>query len=372
MTTLVVRSITREVHQGWVEAAESVSFLQTPEWADVKKEWRSESIGWFTTEGELVGAGLVLYRMAPVIKKSLAYLPEGPDIDWLDERRLGLDAWLSPLVAHVQNAGAFTIKIGVPVVHHIWFTDTIKDAIGTASRLGDVQADLTDNRATKTAEALIKLGWSQQTASEGFGDIQPRYVFTVPVHERTDEQLLAQLNQLWRRNLKKSEKAGVVVRVGDRTDLPAFHEVYVETAKRDHFTPRSLAYFERFWDALTVAPDRIRVYLAEINGEVAAATIWIRVGKHAWYAYGASTTKHRDVRPSNAIQWQMLRDTRDAGAEVYDMRGISDTLNEDDPLFGLIRFKLGIGGQAVEYIGEHDFAINKFLTRAFNLYMSRR
>jgi lipid II:glycine glycyltransferase (peptidoglycan interpeptide bridge formation enzyme) len=57
VTTLSVRSITRQVHQGWVETAESASFLQTPEWADVKKEWRSESIGWFTAEDELVGAG---------------------------------------------------------------------------------------------------------------------------------------------------------------------------------------------------------------------------------------------------------------------------------------------------------------------------
>ena len=372
MSLLTVREISFQQHQEWVEQRSSVSFLQTPQWADVKKEWRSQSLGWFTNDGELVGAGLVLYRMAPVIKKSLAYLHEGPDIDWLDQRKFGLDAWLQPLIDHVKKEGAFTIKIGVPVVHHVWFTDTIKNAIGSASRLGEVQADITDLRASELSQELKQIGWTQKTVDEGFGDVQPRYVFTVQLEGRTDEELLTQLNQLWRRNLKKSEKAGVVVRVGDRADLPAFHEVYVETAKRDHFTPRSLAYFERFWDALAEVPDRIRVYLAEVDGEVAAATIWIRVGTHVWYGYGASTTKHRDTRPSNAIQWKMLRDARDAGAEVYDLRGISDTLKEDDPLFGLIRFKLGIGGQAVEYIGEHDYAINKLLAFAFNMYMSRK
>ena len=53
------------------------------------------------------------------------------------------------------------------------------------------------------------------------------------------------------------------------------------------------------------------------------------------------------------------------------MRGISDTLDESDPLFGLIRFKLGTGGQAVEYVGEWDYALRPSLTKAFDLYMRR-
>ena len=60
-----------------------MSFLQTPAWAQVKNEWRGESIGWFDGS-TLVGAALVLYRQLPKVKRYLAYLPEGPDIDWAD------------------------------------------------------------------------------------------------------------------------------------------------------------------------------------------------------------------------------------------------------------------------------------------------
>lgn len=365
---LTVRPISAESHEAWVESRPRISFLQTPAWAKVKREWRAESLGWFDGE-QLVGAGLVLYRTAPVVKRSLAYLPEGPDIDWFDS---DLAAWLQPLVQHARAAGAFTVKIGVPVASRIWFNDTIKDAVGTASRLSEVEPDWQEPRAVELRRQLQQLGWRQDSVDEGFGDVQPRYVFTVEIAGRSDDELLAAFNQLWRRNLKKADKAGVVVRTGVRQDLAAFHEVYVETAARDLFTPRPLSYFERYWDAFAPNPDRLRLYLAEVDGEVAAATIWIRVGTHAWYSYGASTTKHRDARPSNAIQWRMLRDARDAGATTYDLRGISDTLDESHPLFGLIRFKLGIGGQAVEYVGEHDFAINKLLTRAFALYLKRR
>ena len=58
----------------------------------MKSEWRRESIGWFRG-GELVGVGLVLYRQLPKVRRFLAYLPEGPVLDWDDD---DLAAWLTP------------------------------------------------------------------------------------------------------------------------------------------------------------------------------------------------------------------------------------------------------------------------------------
>jgi len=87
--SLTVRTITPAEHLDFLRAQRSASFLQTPAWGEVKSEWRRESIGWFrdasspsSTNGSLVGAGLVLYRQLPKVKRFLAYLPEGPVIDW--------------------------------------------------------------------------------------------------------------------------------------------------------------------------------------------------------------------------------------------------------------------------------------------------
>jgi lipid II:glycine glycyltransferase (peptidoglycan interpeptide bridge formation enzyme) len=38
----------------------------------------------------------------------------------------------------------------------------------------------------------------------------------------------------------------------------------------------------------------------------------------------------------------------------------------------LIQFKVGTGGEAVEYVGEWDLPLNKPLYTAFDLYMRRR
>ncbi len=388
---LTVRRITAEQHLDHIAARANgtgiISALQVPGWGAVKSDWRSESIGWFDGSA-MIGAGLVLYRQVPRIPRYLAYLPEGPDIDWLGEGPAArglpgapetvhpLSAWLAPMLAHVKSAGAFAAKIGPPIWAHRWEAATLKDAIGSGEvrALRDLPPDATDGRALAAADVLEASGWTQKPATgAGFGDVQPRFVFQIPLEGRSEDELLKGFNQLWRRNIKKAAKAGVAVRKGDREDLATFHAIYEETAERDRFIPRGLPYFTRMWDSLHGEdPNRIRLYLAEHEGTCHAATIAVQVNHHVWYSYGASTTAGRDLRPSNAIQWTMIRDALADGAHTYDLRGISDTLDPSDHLFGLLQFKVGTGGFAQEYVGEWDYAIRPLLNRAFEAYMRRR
>ncbi len=348
-----------------------MSFLQTPAWATVKNEWRGESIGWFDG-AELVGAALVLYRQLPRLKRYLAYLPEGPDIDWLGG---GLDDWLTPMAAHLKDKGAFGIRMGPAVVMRRWYAATIKQAIAdpVLTTLSHVPADVSDDAALTLQTSLKDLGWKELDASGGFTAGQPKFNFQIPLADRTEEDVLAGMNQQWRRNIKKAAKLGVEVTTGTRDDLAAFHQIYSETAQRDQFTPRPLSYFERMWDALNAEePDRLVLYLAHHEGDLVASTTMVRVGQHAWYSYGASTTAKRDVRGSNAIQWQMITDAMSAGATVYDMRGITETIDPDDSHAGLIQFKVGTGGEAVEYLGEWDLPLNRALYLGFTQYLKRR
>lgn len=375
--TFVVRPIATSDHLAFIRAREEVSFLQTPAWADVKSQWRGESLGWFDAEGELRGAGLVLYRKVPRVNRFLAYLPEGPDLDW---SAAALGAWLEPLARYAKTQRAFALRIGPPVVARRWNAATIKAAIADPAlhRLDDVPADVSDADALATLDALRETDWRTVAAEGGFAAGQPRYNFWLPLTgddgaAKSADDLLAGMNQQWRRNIRKAEKAGVTVRLGARDDLQQFHRVYAETAERDHFIPRPLGYFEKMWDAMVGEDvDRLRLYLAEHEGDLVAATTMVRVGRHAWYSYGASTEHKRDVRGSNAIQWRMINDALDAGAAVYDMRGITDTLSADDPHLGLIQFKVGTGGQAVEYLGEWDLPLNRVLYRAFTTYLRMR
>jgi len=375
-----VRSISPDEHRAFIREQPSASFLQTPAWATVKSEWRAESLGWYDGE-RLVGAGLVLYRKLPKLARYLAYLPEGPVLDWArPDVSDDLGDWLSPLTAHVKGQGAFGIRMGPPVVTRRWTADQVKAGIAdeTVDSLTELAPSSRSAPGARIVQQLEALGWRRQVSEGGFAAGQPQYTFVIPLvgddgTRRTDDDVLAGMNQLWRRNIRKAEKAGVAVTTGTREDLKAFHDLYVHTAERDHFTPRRLAYFQTMYDALGADdPGRITLWLAHHEGDLVAATIAIRVGRHAWYSYGASSTDKREVRGSNAVQWAMIRDAIAQGADVYDLRGITDTLDADDAHVGLIQFKAGTGGEAVETVGEWDLPLNRALYRGFDLYMNRR
>jgi vancomycin resistance protein VanK len=372
---LTVREISESEHLDFIRRQRSASFLQTPGWGRVKSEWRRESVGWFRDDA-LVGAALVLYRQLPKVRRYLAYLPEGPVIDWDSD---DLSAWLEPMAAHLRERGAFGLRMGPPVVTRRWTAAQVKEGIADddVRRLGEVPPLERTATGERVVSRLRELGWKPQAVEGGFAAGQPQYVFWVPLADRTEDDVLKGMNQQWRRNIKKAAKEGVVVSAADPgdagADLKRFHDLYVHTAERDGFTPRGLSYFQTMYDALsTEDPDRIRLWFAEHEGDLVAATIAIRVGAHAWYSYGASSTEKREVRGSNAVQWAMMRDAMAAGADVYDLRGITDTLESDDPHLGLIQFKVGTGGEAVEYVGEWDLPLRRLLYRAFSLYMKRR
>ena len=54
------------------------------------------------------------------------------------------------------------------------------------------------------------------------------------------------------------------------------------------------------------------------------------------------------------------------------LRGIADTLNPADHLFGLVQFKVGTGGTAVELLGEWDLVLRPAWAKAYDIVQARR
>ncbi|MFD3786589.1 lipid II:glycine glycyltransferase FemX [Streptomyces cyaneofuscatus] len=394
---VVLGPITAQTYRAFLASphgeALSAGFLQCPSWADVKEGWRAQLLGWGPDPeaGELTGVALVLLRQFPGTRKYFAYLPDGPVADWSDP---DLDAWLTPLLEHLRRTGAFAVRIGPSPAHRRWSAARLKPLTGPGRRLGDVLASEVDPLGTAVAERLRARGWGRcggdaggtdgaggdggGGAGGGGGDAQPRHVFQVPLAGRTTEDLWSGLNQEWRRNVRRARKEGVEVVVGSAADLPEFCRLLAVTERRDGFRlGRSPAYHERQYAALNAEePGRMKLYLARHQGEILAAHTMITVGRRAWYQTGASADHRREVRPSNALQWRMLLDAHAGGADVYDMRGVPSTLDPEERAYGLLRWKLGTGGQVVETLGEWERSVggsaNHALHRAFQAYLRRR
>ena len=84
-------------------------------------------------------------------------------------------------------------------------------------------------------------------------------------------------------------------------------------------------------------------------------TVAVQYGDKVWYLYGASSNNYRNLMPNYLLQWRMIEWAIENNCRIYDFRGISGDLSENNPLFGLYRFKKGFGGELVEFAGEFEY-----------------
>ncbi|TQM58466.1 lipid II:glycine glycyltransferase FemX [Humibacillus xanthopallidus] len=372
---LTVRPVTAD------EATETLlelggSFLQTPNWARAKQGWRRTHLGWFDADGRRVGAGLVLSRAIPRLKRSYAYLPEGPALPWAavaDDPA----AWLDPLVAWARNDGAFALRLGFPVVSRIWDREPVKKQVAEGGLLSfTTMPSAVDSAVARRLEVWLDANEWLSIGGDGVAVGQPRLLCIVDLRGRTVPELLKSMNQQWRRNVKKAEKSGVEVRTALAEGLDTFYELYVESADRDNFLPRPKAYFDlmarSFMSEGAGSPVQACFYEAHVDGDVLASALMIRFGRTFSYLYGGSTERNRDARASNALQWQAMQDAVAAGCDAYDFRGFNTSLGATSPLTGLLLFKLGAGADVVEMVGERELVISRFWHFAFEKAMAAR
>jgi lipid II:glycine glycyltransferase (peptidoglycan interpeptide bridge formation enzyme) len=75
--------------------------------------------------------------------------------------------------------------------------------------------------------------------------------------------------------------------------------------------------------------------------------------------------------PNQLLQWEAIRQVKAAGCILYDLWGAPDRLDESDPMWGVYRFKLGLGGQLAQGIGAWDFPVNSAAYRFYAAMMPR-
>lgn len=373
---LHVRPISSAEHSAFLETAHDVSFLQRPEWARVKGGWRGESLGFFDQD-ELVGTALVLHRAAPVIKKTLAYVPDGPVIDFQAHPAENV---IRPLAAYLKNRGAFQLKMGPGREVRTWAAAAVRKNLGKEGfiQLADLELKSSSEQALALNDALLDLGFTKEDVGLDFGAGQPEYVARVALQDEEGnqldvEQVMASYSATTRNETRKALKSTLEIEVGDTADMARFHALYNHTADRQEFTGRPLSYFETMHRVLNEAvPGSCTLYIASNEGVDLAASIVIRSSNLAWYLYGASSSEQRKIFAPKAIMNRMVEDSIAAGCRYLDQGGVSATLDKEHHLSGLTKFKTNTGCDIVQTNGEWDLALNKPLAWAFEKYMNWR
>ena len=347
--------------------------LQTWEWGKVKSEfgWQPHYLLWYGEDGqyrlsmnklperqkykELKAAALALQRNIRIggfsQRMGVIYLPKGPLLDWNDASLR--KQVLSDLKEFAQKHSAIFIKIdpdlemgrGIP-----------GNAGASVTRLGD--------------EITIEL----KAAGWHFSEEQVQFRNTVLIDLEPDEAaLLASMKQKTRYNINLAMRKGVTVRLGTVADLDMLFHMYAETSVRDGFVIRNEAYYHQVWSSfmarqptLTADQPLAETLVAEVEDQPVAGVIVFRFAGKAWYLYGMSRQAHRDKMPNYLLQWEAIKRCKAAGCKTYDLWGAPDEFVETDPLWGVYRFKEGLGGTVCRYLGAWDLPTNRMLYRLYS------
>ena len=313
-------------YEAFVQSHPKGNFAQSYLWGKQKPMWQWDAIAVRGEDGAIRGSLAVMTRKVPGIGRTLMYGCRGPVCD-LDDRET-FSQLLDGAKALAKKYKSYVIKIDPDV----------------------------PSSNTAFSSMLQSFGFRAKEGGKNFEAIQPRYVFRLNVEGKTEEELLANFHQKWRYNIRLAERKGVTVRVCGKEMVPAFSDLMLTTGVRDGFVTRKPEYFAAMLDNLG---EHARLYMAfDPNDTPIAGTLAIHYGDKVWYLYGASSNEHRNLMPNYLLQWRMMQWAVETNCRIYDFRGVSGDVSEDNPLYGLVRFKQGFGGDFTEFVGEMDLVLS--------------
>jgi lipid II:glycine glycyltransferase (peptidoglycan interpeptide bridge formation enzyme) len=329
-------------------------FFQTTQWAQVKLRtgWQALYCTWRDESGRTAAAALVLIRALTFgglsVPLRVMYLPKGPLLDWSDPS-LARQV-LEDLQSQARQRGAIFLKIDPDV------------------RLGCGLPGEPDAREDPSGSALQErlgeAGWVYSGEQ-----VQFRNTVLLDLTQSEDE-LLRRMKQKARYNIRLAERKGVTVRPGAPADFGLLYRMYAETSMRDGFVIRDESYYQHVWDTFMRA-GMAEPLIAEVEGQPVAAVVIFRFAGKATYLYGMSRQEHREKMPNHLLQWEAIRRARQAGCQIYDLWGAPEVFDESDPLWGVYRFKEGLGGQIVRTLGAWDYPVWPWLYRIYTQTLPR-
>ncbi len=337
-----------------IAALPGAHILQSYEWGQFKGQFGWEPIHqlWQDDAGRVQAAALILQRTVPLLgfaaRLRVLYVPRGPLLDWSDAPLRA--RVLRDLQALARRRGAIFLKIDPEVILGTGVPGTPEAA---ESALG-----------WQVVDDLQAGGWRYSS-----DQIQFRNTVWLDLAP-TEDEWLARMKQKARYNLRLAQKKGVTARRGGPEDLGLLYRMYAETALRDGFTIRGEHYYQALWGQF-MQKGLAQALVAEVEGQPVGAVLLFTFAGRAWYLFGMSRPEHREKMPNYLLQWEAMRVAKAAGCTNYDLWGAPDVFDESDSMWGVFRFKEGLGGQVVRTVGAWDFPANALTYRLYTQTLPR-
>ena len=213
----------------------------------------------------------------------------------------------------------------------------------------DADADQLAALVTELERALV-----ERRVVAGFTHLHPfaaeRRLVSEPGADREIVWVDATLDpeRLWResytrscrKNVKRAEREGVTVRAAtEESDIAAFHRIYEQTMDRAGALESYRFPLERFLAIFRQMPASARFALAEHEGLVIAATLYLHDDEDVYSFLGGADHAHQRLRPTNAVVHETIEWARAEGKRRLILGG------GYTPGDGIMRFKAGFSPQ---------------------------
>lgn len=219
-------------------------------------------------------------------------------------------------------------------------------------------------------EPNVEIGhWSigNKELRPSFHPLITKYTFILDLL-KPEEELLKNMHQKTRYNVRLAEKKGVKVEIDNSGDsFKDYLKLTNDTTKRQKFYAHDEKYHRLMWETLgnhnnqDFNPNKLQAHLlkATYNNKTLVTWILFTFKDTIYYPYGASSDEHREVMASQLTMWEAIKFGKKLGLKKFDMWGAAEpNPKPSNPWYGFHRFKEGYGATLTEFIGSYDLVIN--------------
>ena len=296
------------------------SFLQTKEWMEFQKSLGREV---FDFSSDSIEANIIRYDMP--FRKNYLYIPHGPIFNF-NEIEGGLKNKLAEFINYLKKLGEESNSIFAKI-------EPLNGSV---------------------MELLYGYGFKKSKK-----EIQPSKTIIVNL-KASEEELLSLMHHKTRYNIKVAEKNNLVLS-GDGS-VDDFWKLLKQTSEKDKFSPHEKQYYEKLLSFFTADEIKTELFFIKHENKHIAGMITLTYGDTAYYLHGAMDREYRSMMAPYLLHWEVMKLFKAREYMFYDFWGI-----DSKKWPGVTRFKLGWGGNQVEYPGSFDLPISKFWYLVYKL-----
>ncbi len=179
----------------------------------------------------------------------------------------------------------------------------------------------------------------------------------------TEQDILSGMRKSHRYLIKKAQQMPIkIIQTKSKKSLDSFLPLYEKLAKRRHFVAHHGIVEEM---DIFSKDDMSELFVAEYEGKIICGALIDFVGNMAIYRHSASDEAYRAIPAMYLLQWEVIKEARKRGKELYNFWGIAPTDHKTHPWSGLTLFKTGFGGEKKEFMHAKDIILSPLYVKTY-------